>query len=60
MRGEKGSPQTTFETDEVRTYFLIDIPCHPKFISDKVVVNADVTKYFIKDIKDVVSYVGKK
>ena len=26
-----GSPRATIETDEERTYFLIDIPCHPYF-----------------------------
>ena len=26
-----GSPKATIETDEERTYFLIDIPCHPYF-----------------------------
>ena len=28
---DNGSPQATIETDEERTYFLIDIPCHPDF-----------------------------
>lgn len=46
---ENGSPQATIETDEERTYFLIDIPCHPDFISDKVVLNADFIKDFTKD-----------
>ena len=31
-----GSPQATIETDEERTYFLIDIPCHPDFVVDWV------------------------
>lgn len=30
------SPQATIETDEERTYFLIDIPCHPDFVVDWV------------------------
>ena len=42
-----GSPKATIETDEERTYFLIDIPCHPEFIKEKVVLNKD----FIKDFK---------
>ena len=44
-----GSPQATIETDEERSYFLIDIPCHPDFIADKVVLNTDFIKNFIKD-----------
>ena len=30
---ENGSPRATIETDENRTYFLIDIPCHPQFLA---------------------------
>lgn len=26
---ENGSPRATIETDEERTFFLIDIPCNP-------------------------------
>ena len=44
-----GSPKATIETDQERTYFLIDIPCHPEFIKEKVVLNKDVIKDFIKD-----------
>ena len=29
---ENGSPRATIETDEERTYFLIDIPCNPDCI----------------------------
>jgi len=29
-----GSPKATIETDEERTYFLIDIPCHPEFVEE--------------------------
>ena len=29
-----GSPQATIETDDARTYFLIDIPCHREFVAD--------------------------
>lgn len=31
-----GSPSAKIETDEERTYFLIDIPCHPDFIKEQV------------------------
>lgn len=30
---KNGSPAATIETDEPRSYFLIDIPCHPDFIT---------------------------
>lgn len=29
---KNGSPYATIETDEDRTFFLIDIPCHPDFL----------------------------
>ena len=45
-----GSPKATIETDQERTYFLIDIPCHPKFISERVVLNKDVVKDVVKDV----------
>ena len=51
-----GSPQATIETDEERTYFLIDIPCHPDFIKEQVTLNKDVVKDFVKDVpKDVLA-----
>ncbi len=31
---ENGSPKATIETDESRSYFLIDIPCRKDFIQD--------------------------
>ena len=37
-----GSPAATIETDELRSYFLIDIPCHPDFITP-VVQNIELT-----------------
>ena len=37
------------ETGEERTYFLIDIPCHPEFVKDRVVLNKDFTKDCTKD-----------
>ncbi|MBR1527554.1 MAG: putative DNA binding domain-containing protein [Prevotella sp.] len=45
---ENGSPQATIETDEERTYFLIDIPCHPDFVVDKVILNRDGVKGGVK------------
>lgn len=33
---ENGSPKATIETDEDRTYFLIDIPCHPDFVKENI------------------------
>ena len=38
---ENGSKPATIETDEDRTFFLIDIPCHPDFVKD-VQVNVQV------------------
>ena len=29
---KNGSPKATFETDEHRSYFLINIPCHPDLV----------------------------
>ena len=45
---DNGSPQATIETDEERTYFLIDIPCHPDFLADKVIVNENGVKSGVK------------
>lgn len=35
---KNGSPYATIETDEDRTFFLIDIPCHPDFLKEEEVV----------------------
>ena len=35
---KNGSPFATIETDEERTFFLIDIPCHPEFLKEEEVV----------------------
>lgn len=49
------SPAAKIETDEERTYFLIDIPCHPYFINKEsttdlnVVTDGNVTKDDVKD-----------
>ena len=34
---ENGSSLATIETDESRTYFLMDIPCHPDFVKNVLV-----------------------
>ena len=39
-----GSPAATIETDEARTYFIIDIPCHPEFNTGKLVLNGALKK----------------
>ena len=43
-----GSPKATIETDEERTYFLIDIPCHPEFLEETLLVDTNVTKGGVK------------
>lgn len=35
-----GSPRAVIETDDDRTFFLIDIPCHPAFIGERIELNA--------------------
>ena len=44
-----GSPKAIIETDEERTYFLIDIPCHPDFVVDRVILNRVGVKVGVKD-----------
>ena len=39
-----GSPRATIETDEERTYFLIDIPCHPYFAKKEVEIETSGVK----------------
>ena len=36
---KNGSPYATIETDEGRTFFLIDIPCHPEFLKEEELVS---------------------
>ncbi len=55
MAFTNGSPRATIETDEERTYFLIDIPCHSEFVKDRVVLNEDFIKDFIKENRTQVS-----
>ena len=47
-----GSPQATIETDDERTYFLIDIPCHPDFVKEQFVQNKDVVKDVVKELSE--------
>ena len=39
-----GSPRATIETDEERTYFLIDIPCHPYFAKKEIEMETNGVK----------------
>ena len=39
-----GSPRAIIETDEERTYFLIDIPCHPYFAKKEIEIDTDGVK----------------
>lgn len=47
-----GSPSAKIETDEERTYFLIDIPCHPDFIKEQVALNKDGVKDGVKELTE--------
>ena len=38
------SSKATIETDEEKTYFQIDIPCHPEFLEETLLVDTNVTK----------------
>lgn len=46
---ENGSPKATIETDEDRTYFLIDIPCHPDFVKENIQDDIQDVQVNIKD-----------
>ena len=57
-----GSPRATIETDEERTYFLIDIPCHPGFMKETLSVEQIGVKGGVKEpnvTKDVAKNVTK-
>ena len=41
---KNGSSQAKIETDNERSYFLIDIPCHPQFVRELVVPNKSGVK----------------
>lgn len=47
-----GSPAAKIETDEERTYFLIDIPCHPDFIKEQIALNKDDVKDDAKELTE--------
>ena len=47
-----GSPQATIETDEERTYFLIDIPCHPKFIKKQSTTSKKKIEIDLNDLSE--------
>lgn len=59
---DNGSPAATIETDENRSYFLIDIPCHTafnnnnlfRFVSHVELINNEL---FMRDLSQVVSQV---
>ena len=56
------SPRATIETDEERTYFLIDIPCHPGFMKETLSVEQIGVKGGVKEpnvTKDVTKNVTK-
>ncbi len=44
MAFTNGSPRATIETDEERTYFLIDIPCHPYFAKKEIEIDTNGVK----------------
>lgn len=48
-----GSPKATIETDEERTYFLIDIPCHPEFLEETLSIEQNGVKGGVKELTDI-------
>lgn len=48
---KNGSPRATIETDDERSFFLIDIPCHPDF-ANKTFAVSSFTKDFTKDLSE--------
>ena len=53
MAFTNGSPRATIETDEERTYFLIDIPCHPYFTKKEIEIDTNGVKE-LSDIQEVI------
>lgn len=48
---KNGSPAATIETDDARSYFIIDIPCHPDFKGKEIVMDDEnVAKGVVKDV----------
>ena len=39
-----GSPAAMIETDEERSFFLIDIPCHPYFVNKEIAIDSGGVK----------------
>lgn len=48
-----GSPQATIETDDARTYFLIDIPCHRDFAEETLSMEQIGVKDGVKELSDI-------
>ena len=48
---KNGSSSATIETNEGRTYFLIDIPCHPDFKGERI--GLEVQKDIVVELDDV-------
>ena len=57
---ENGSPKATIETDEDRTYFLIDIPCHPDFVKENIQDDIQDVQVNIKDQSIDIKIVSKR
>ncbi len=52
---ENGSPRATIETDEERTFFLIDIPCNPDCLGEPILKGdmKDDMKGDMKNLSDI-------
>ena len=55
-----GSTKATIETDEERTYFLIDIPCHPEFMKETLSVEQIGVKGGTKELSDIQDVIIKE
>ncbi len=49
---KNGSPAATIKTDDARSYFLIEIPCHPSFITQDLELNKDNDKDISDDVNE--------
>ena len=56
---QNGSPRATIDTDEDRTYFLIDIPCHPDLVYENFQDVKDDVKGESVDIEIVIERLSK-
>lgn len=52
-----GSSKATIETDDERSYFLIDIPCHPYWQQNAKVFKSDVYKKLSERQKSIISMI---